>query len=156
MEWSQFSSKILGANFGNSILDNSNWDKVSEGVNKKFHIRNRVTLSLRDKKDNCKPNPLIQIGEHRLNIYYSKNISKRKLKECTISSGTEESMTSQAPSLTFHLKEWTSYFRYRQLIKLSKNKLDSKIIKSHQFSLERFHAVSNELNSEFISSPSSF
>ena len=50
MEWSQFSSKILGANFGNSILDNSNWDKVSEGVNKKFHIRNRVTLSLRDKK----------------------------------------------------------------------------------------------------------
>ena len=35
MEWSQFSIKILGVNFGNSIFDNSNWDKISEDVIKK-------------------------------------------------------------------------------------------------------------------------
>ena len=27
MDWSWFSIKILGVNFGNSILDNSNWNK---------------------------------------------------------------------------------------------------------------------------------
>ena len=31
----QFSMKILGVKFGNSILDNSYWDKISEGVLKK-------------------------------------------------------------------------------------------------------------------------
>ena len=35
IEWSQFSMKILGVKFGNSILDNSYWDKISEGVLKK-------------------------------------------------------------------------------------------------------------------------
>ena len=33
-------------------------------------------------------------------------------------------------------------------IKLSKNKIDSKVMKSHQYSLEKSHAVSIELNSE--------
>ena len=28
------SIKILGVNFGNSILDNSKWDKLSEGIAK--------------------------------------------------------------------------------------------------------------------------
>ena len=32
MEWSQFSLKNLVLNFGNSIIDNSNWDKISEGI----------------------------------------------------------------------------------------------------------------------------
>ena len=35
MEWPQFSIKIIGVNFANSILDNSNWDKTSEGIIKK-------------------------------------------------------------------------------------------------------------------------
>ena len=35
MEWSQFLIKISGVNFANSILDNSNWDKTSEGIIKK-------------------------------------------------------------------------------------------------------------------------
>ena len=30
--WSQFFIKIFGVNFGNSILDNSNRDKISEGI----------------------------------------------------------------------------------------------------------------------------
>ena len=38
---------------------------------------------------------------------------------------------------------------HRHSIKLSKNKIDSKVIKSHQCILERFHAVLTELNSEF-------
>ena len=50
MEWSQFSIKIIGVSFVNSILDNSNWDKISEGIIKKIHIRSKVRLSLRGKK----------------------------------------------------------------------------------------------------------
>ena len=49
MKSSQVSIKVLGINFGNSILDNSNWDKISEGITKN-HIWNRVRLSLRSKK----------------------------------------------------------------------------------------------------------
>ena len=38
MESSQFCIKILGVNFGNSIFDNSNRDKISEGTIKKIYI----------------------------------------------------------------------------------------------------------------------
>ena len=38
---------------------------------------------------------------------------------------------------------------YRHSIKHSKNKIDSKVIKSHQCSLERSHAKLVELNSGF-------
>ena len=34
MVWSQFSIKILGVNFGSSVLDNSNWDKISHSLTK--------------------------------------------------------------------------------------------------------------------------
>ena len=39
MKRSQFSIKILGVNFGKSILDNSNWDKISEGIINKLTRR---------------------------------------------------------------------------------------------------------------------
>ena len=32
MEWSKVFIKILRISFGNSILDNSNWDKISESI----------------------------------------------------------------------------------------------------------------------------
>ena len=35
MTWSQFFIKIVGERFGNSVLDNSNWDKISHGLTKK-------------------------------------------------------------------------------------------------------------------------
>ena len=35
MDWSQSFIKIFGVNFSNYILDNSNWDKISEGITKK-------------------------------------------------------------------------------------------------------------------------
>ena len=37
MVWSQFSIKIFGVHFGNSVLDNSNWDKISHSLTKKSH-----------------------------------------------------------------------------------------------------------------------
>ena len=81
---------------------------------------------------------------HRPNLYNSK-ISKRKLKkEYAISSGTGKNRTSQTVSSTFHLEGQAKYFTVldRHKIKLDKNKMDSKFIKSHQCSLlERSHAV---------------
>ena len=53
-------------------------------------------------------------------------------------------------------KEWDEYFRHRNSIKFSKNNIDSKIIKSHQWSLERSHAVSIEFNTELYPRFSSF
>ena len=60
----------------------------------------------------------------------------------------EKNATSQTPSSTLHMDEWTRYFRHKDTIKLSKNKMDSKVIKSHQCSLEKSHDVSIELNSK--------
>ena len=81
---------------------------------------------------------------HRPNLYNSK-ISKRKLKkEYAISSGTGKNRTSQTVSSTLHLEGQARYFTVldRHKIKLDKNKMDSKFIKSHQCSLlERSHAV---------------
>ena len=48
--------------------------------------------------------------------------------------------TSQVPNSTLRFQGWTRYFRRRHSIKLSKNKMDSKVIKSHQCPLERCHA----------------
>ena len=41
-------------------------------------------------------------------------------------------------------------------MKIYKNKMDAKVIKSHQCSMERSHAVLIEINSEFWSRPSLF
>ena len=41
MVWSQFSIKIFGVHFGNSVLDNSNWDKISHSLTKKLHMWGR-------------------------------------------------------------------------------------------------------------------
>ena len=44
MEWSQFSIKILRVTFGKSILNNSNWDKISEGIIKNPYLEQSETL----------------------------------------------------------------------------------------------------------------
>ena len=137
------SSKILGVNFGNCIVDNSKWDKISECIVKNPYLEQSETLFERQ-KDNHEPTPLIQTVEQRLNLYYSKIYQK----EYTISSGTGKNTASQTPSSAVHLDDWIRYFRHRDAIKLSKNKMDSKLIKSNQFSMEKSHAVSIELNSE--------
>ena len=79
-------------------------------------------------------------------------MSKKKLKkEYTISPGTGKDTTSKTPSSALFLEGRTRYFRHRHTIRLHKNEMDSKFIKSHQFSLERSHAVLIEINSEFLS-----
>ena len=61
----------------------------------------------------------------------------------------EKNTIYQATSRTFHLEGLTGYFNHKRSIKLFKNKMDTNVIKSHQCSLKRFHAVLIELNSEF-------
>ena len=50
MVWSQFSNKTLGAHFGNSLLHNLNWVKISQSLAKKIKIWNRVQLFEMKKK----------------------------------------------------------------------------------------------------------
>ena len=75
---SQFPIKILGVHFGNYVLDNPNWNKISHSLTKKINISNRVQLSLgwKKRKKNCKPNALIQTLVYRSNIYCSKIYQK--------------------------------------------------------------------------------
>ena len=72
-------------------------------------------------------------------------------KDYTICSGTEKNTTSYTLSSTLHLEGQTRHFSVldRHTIKLYKNKMDSKFIKSQQCSLERSHAVLTEINPEF-------
>ena len=81
---------------------------------------------------------------HRPNLYYLK-ISQRKFKIVyAISSGTGKNRTYQTVSSTLHLEGQARYFTAldRHNIKLDKNKMDSKFMKSQQCSLlERYHAV---------------
>ena len=137
------SIKILGVNFANSILDNSKWDEISDDIVKKIRIWNRVRLF---ERGNRKPNPFIQTVVH-LTLGRICTIRKYTEKEYTISSGTRK-MTFQMPSSTLHFDEWSRYFRDRDTIELSKNKMDSEFIKSQQCSLKKSHAVSIKLNSE--------
>ena len=60
-----------------------------------------------------------------------------------------EQQKIQPPRQLAQLPKWTRYIRHRHIIKLYKNKIDSKVIKSHQCSLERSCAVLIEVNSEF-------
>ena len=69
-------------------------------------------------------------------------------KEYIASYGTGKNTTSQTPSAALDLEGWTRYFRHRHIIKLYKNKTDSKVIKCHQCSMERSHAVLIEINSD--------
>ena len=79
-------------------------------------------------------------------IYTISNASKRKFKKYMIWSGTgKKNATLQAFSSTLHLDWWAMYFRVS--IKFSKNKMDSKVINSHQYSLETSHALLIALNS---------
>ena len=102
-------------------------------------IWNRVRLSLRGKK--------IIVNQILFSKIYQNGNCK---KEYTIFSGTGKNATSQTPRSTLHLEERTRYFRHWHTVKLYKNKMDTKVIKSYQSSLER-SAVLIEINSEFWS-----
>ena len=79
-------------------------------------------------------------------------IPKYTKQEYTISSkNIRLPTTSKTLSSTLDLDDWTTYFRHRGTIKLSRNKRDSKVIKSRQCSPQKSHAVSIELNFELQS-----
>ena len=46
----QFSIKIIGVYFVNSVVDSNNWEKLLLKINKKNHIWDRVQLFFRGKK----------------------------------------------------------------------------------------------------------
>ena len=102
---------------------------------KKIHIWNRVRLSLRGKK--------IIVNQTLLSkLWYIGQICtipKYTKKQYTIFSGTGINTTSQTPDSTLNLDDWTRYFRHRDTIKLSENKMDSKFIEFYQCSLEKSH-----------------
>ena len=95
MTWSQFSIKILGVYFGNSVIDNSNWDKISHSLTKNQHYALWTQCnSLWDENRNCKPNPIIQTLVYRSNIHnfkiYQKENWKKKTKNKQGFSGTKK------------------------------------------------------------------
>ena len=75
MVWSQFSIKIRGLHFGNSVLDNSSWNKINHSLTKKNQYL-EPSATLFEIKKNCKPKTLIQTLVYRSNIYYSKICQK--------------------------------------------------------------------------------
>ena len=107
----KISIKILGVNFGNPILNNYKSDKISEVLAKEIHVWNRARLSLRGK-----------------NIINNTNRGTYTKKEYTIVYGTGKNTSSQAPSSSLHLDEWTRLFRHRDKIKISGFKMDLKVV----------------------------
>ena len=66
----QFSIKIIGVYFVNSVVDSNNWEKLLLKINKKNHIWDRVQL-FSEGKNNHKPNPFTKTMVHWSNIHYS-------------------------------------------------------------------------------------
>ena len=111
-------------------------------VKNSYHEQSEISLS--DKK--------IIVNQTLLSkfwyIHQICTIPKYTKKEYTISSRTGKNTTSQIPSSALQLDNWTRYFRHKDTIKISKIKINSKVIKSHQCCLEKSHAVSTDFNSE--------
>ena len=70
MVWSQFPLKIFGAHFGNSVLDNSNWDKLNHSLTKKSHTCEEGEAHLR-----------ISFWHLLMNFENSKNQTFEKMKK---------------------------------------------------------------------------
>ena len=69
MIWSQFSIKILGAYFGNYVLDNSNWDKVSHGLTEKLTFRTECNTFRDERKKRIVNQILLSIRWYIGQIY---------------------------------------------------------------------------------------
>ena len=73
--------------FGNFVLDNLNWDKISHSLTKKSqYLEQSATLfEMKKKIKNCEPNSLIQSLVSRLNISYSEIYQKGNWKKAQLS-----------------------------------------------------------------------
>ena len=141
-KWSKCPIKIPGVNFGNSIHNNSTWDKITEGLTKKNSISGTEWHLLFICKKIIVNQTLLSKLWYIGQIYTIPKYTKTKLKECTISSWTEKKMrpSRHLAYNSISLEGWTGNYRHRYSIKLSKNKTDLKVIKSYQYSPERSHA----------------
>ena len=98
-------------------------------------------------KDNRKPNPLIQTVIPSSNIYYSKIYQNGNWKNIWF---PLEQRKIRPPRYITELSTWSGGLGIIDINTQSNSrKMDSKVIKYHQCSLEKSHAVSIELNSEF-------
>ena len=119
MVWSQFSIKILGVHFGSFVLDNSNWDKISQSLAKKINIWKSAT-HFEMKKNNCKSNSLIQTLIYRSNIYYSKIYHKvtyknNSLPHCLVNNLEEISVSQSDAALP--RDSFSEYYSYLKMPK---------------------------------------
>ena len=102
------------------FLNNSNWNKISEGIIKTIHIWYRVKLYLRGKKIIVNQILLFKlwyIGQ----LYPIPKYIKYEIERIYNFLLNGKNTTSQAPNSTIYLEGWTRYFRHRHSIKLSKN-----------------------------------
>ena len=149
MEWPQFFIKILGINFGNSIFDNSNWDKISEGIIKTIHIWKRMRLSLRRKKiivNQILLSKLWYTGQ----IYIFPKYIKKKIEKIYNFLWNGKNAVSQTPSSTLSI--WRGRLSILEIdtqLKYLKIKWIQRLSNSTSASLERSHTVLIEPNSEF-------
>ena len=84
MVWSQFSIKIIGLHFGNSVLDNSDWDKISHSLTKKFKkstFQTECNSLCDEKKKRIVNRILLPKLWYRLDIYYLKIYQRRNWKK---------------------------------------------------------------------------
>ena len=113
MVQSEFSIKTLGVHFGNYVLDNSHWDKISHSLTKKQHLKQSATLfEMKKKKKELQAKSSYPNFGIQVKYILFQTLSKRKLEK-------KKQKKTQTNS-TLHLQVWTRYFRHRYTIKFSR------------------------------------
>ena len=114
--------KLINQGKWNSPIDNSNWDKISEGIIKKIHIWNIMRLSFKGKKiivNQILSSKLCYIGQIYIFLWNGKKLPRH------------------LAQLFIWRVALARFVRHKHSIKFSKLKMYSKVVKSHQCSLER-------------------
>ena len=78
MVWSHFFIKILVVNFSNSVLDNSNWDKISHSLERKSQYLEHTATLFEMKKAELQTilfSKLLHIGQ----IYATGKFAKKEI-----------------------------------------------------------------------------
>ena len=132
----KISFKILEVNFGNSILDNSKWDSRSDYIAKKINIWNKVRLSQKGVIINqTLLSKLWYIGQICTFPKYTSPPPKEK-------NFLWNKKKMRPPRHLVQLSISMSGLDFLGTIKLFKSKMNSKVIKSQQCSLQKSHSVS--------------
>ena len=82
MVQSEFSIKTLGVHFGNYVLDNSHWDKISHSLTKKQHLKQSATLfEMKKKKKELQAKSSYPNFGIQVKYILFQTLSKRKLEK---------------------------------------------------------------------------